>query len=149
MSTLRIPLATLDDDPQTRLWLHLYVKAKVPGFEVLITLNIAKLVICVNYAAIICCDFEARYVKRSFQTISQKLDQTEELGQHRKTKLGEYELICIMRLKGRRTDLPLHGVSRFARLAIRRSLKLLVILCLMDAVPGSHHHYWSLPTSKI
>lgn len=34
MNYVRIPLATLDDDPKTQPVAHLYVKSKVPWFEI-------------------------------------------------------------------------------------------------------------------
>lgn len=38
MNYVRIPLATLDDDPKTQPVAHLYVKSKVPWFEIADTL---------------------------------------------------------------------------------------------------------------
>lgn len=34
MNYVRIPLATLDDDPKVQPAVHLYVKSKVPWFEI-------------------------------------------------------------------------------------------------------------------
>lgn len=38
MNYVRIPLGTLDDDPETKPAAHLYVKSKVPWFEIADTL---------------------------------------------------------------------------------------------------------------
>jgi hypothetical protein len=38
MNYVRIPLATLDDDPETQPVAHLYVKSKVPWFDIADTL---------------------------------------------------------------------------------------------------------------